>query len=362
MNRVGKIVPPKRVILKDISLSFFPGRQDRRAGPERLRQVEPAAHHGGRGQGVRRRSGADAEHAHRLPAAGAAARPRQDRARDGRGGPGRDPRREDRGSTRSTPRTPSPTPTSTSSPPSRRSTRRSSRRPARTPTLQMEIAADALRLPPWDAKIAQALGRREAPRRAVPPAAVEARHAAAGRADQPPRRRERRLAGAVPAALPGHRDRGDARPLLPRQRRRVDPRARPRLRHSVEGQLQLVAGAEGSAAARPRRSRRPRASRRCRRSWSGCAQNPKGRQAKSKARIARFEELVVLRAPEAQRDAGDLHSGRRAPRRRGHRVQGREQGLRRPPADRQPVVPASRRARSSASSGRTAPASRRCSG
>src|ERR1700754_1586892 len=25
MNRVGKMVPPKRVILKDISLSFFPG-------------------------------------------------------------------------------------------------------------------------------------------------------------------------------------------------------------------------------------------------------------------------------------------------------------------------------------------------
>src|SRR5438552_13639079 len=25
MNRVGKIVPPKRVILKDISLSFYPG-------------------------------------------------------------------------------------------------------------------------------------------------------------------------------------------------------------------------------------------------------------------------------------------------------------------------------------------------
>ena len=25
MNRVGKIVPPKRAILKDISLSFFPG-------------------------------------------------------------------------------------------------------------------------------------------------------------------------------------------------------------------------------------------------------------------------------------------------------------------------------------------------
>ena len=25
MNRVGKMIPPKRVILKDISLSFFPG-------------------------------------------------------------------------------------------------------------------------------------------------------------------------------------------------------------------------------------------------------------------------------------------------------------------------------------------------
>jgi hypothetical protein len=25
MNRVGKVVPPKRVILRDITLSFFPG-------------------------------------------------------------------------------------------------------------------------------------------------------------------------------------------------------------------------------------------------------------------------------------------------------------------------------------------------
>ena len=31
MNRVGKIVPPKRQILKDISLSLLPRRQDRRA-------------------------------------------------------------------------------------------------------------------------------------------------------------------------------------------------------------------------------------------------------------------------------------------------------------------------------------------
>ena len=110
--------------------------------------------------------------------------------------------------------------------------------PARDTEHQLEIAADALRLPPWDADDRQAVGRREAPRRAVPPAAVQARHAAARRADQPPRRRIGRLARAVPAALPRHRGGGHPRPLLPRQRRRVDPRARPRPRHSVEGQLQ----------------------------------------------------------------------------------------------------------------------------
>ena len=47
----------------------------------------------------------------------------------------------------------------------------------------------------------QSVRRREAPRGALPAAAVEARHAAARRADQPPRRRERRVAGAVPAAI-----------------------------------------------------------------------------------------------------------------------------------------------------------------
>src|SRR5690554_8088323 len=34
MNRVGKVVPPKREILKDISLSFFPRSEERRVGKE----------------------------------------------------------------------------------------------------------------------------------------------------------------------------------------------------------------------------------------------------------------------------------------------------------------------------------------
>ena len=41
--------------------------------------------------------------------------------------------------------------------------------------------------------------------------------------------------------------------------------------------------------------------------------NPKGRQAKSKARLARFEELSRLRLPEAQRDQRDLHPRGRPP-------------------------------------------------
>ena len=67
------------------------------------------------------------------------------------------------------------------------------------------------------------------------------------------------------------------------------------------------------------------------------------------------------RIPEAQRDQRDLHPGGRAPGQRGHRVQERQQELRRPPADRQPQLQGAGRAPSSASSAPTAPASRRCS-
>ena len=94
----------------------------------------------------------------------------------------------------------------------------------------------------------QALRRREAPRGAVPAAAVAARPAAARRADQPPRRRVGAVARALPAGLPRHRRGDHPRSLLPRQRRAVDPRARPRPRHPVPGQLHLVARAEGGAA------------------------------------------------------------------------------------------------------------------
>ena len=64
---------------------------------------------------------------------------------------------------------------------------------------QLEIAADALRLPPWDAKIEHLSGgekRRVALCRLL---LSKARHAAARRTDQPPGRRIGRLARTVPA-------------------------------------------------------------------------------------------------------------------------------------------------------------------
>src|SRR3989338_1615261 len=67
------------------------------------------------------------------------------------------------------------------------------------------------------------------------------------------------MAGTIPGALSRHRRRRHPRPLLPRQRRRMDIGAGSRPRHPVEGQLLELAGAEGRAAGdRAEAARRPR--------------------------------------------------------------------------------------------------------
>ena len=93
--------------------------------------------------------------------------------------------------------------------------------------LQLEVAADALRLPPWDAKIGNLSGG-------------EKRRVALCR-----------LLLSRPDMLlldepTNHLDRGGRhpRPLLPGQRRRMDPGTGPGQRHSLARQLQLVAGPE----------------------------------------------------------------------------------------------------------------------
>ena len=135
----------------------------------------------------------------------------------------------------------------------------------------LDTAMDALRLPPGRRRRDEALRRRAPPGRALPPAAPRPRPAAPRRAHQPPRRRVGRLARAPPRGVQGHRRGGHPRPLLPRQRRRLDPRARPRPRDPVPGQLLVLARAE-AAAARSRRSAPTRpARRRSPPSSSGCA-------------------------------------------------------------------------------------------
>ena len=136
---------------------------------------------------------------------------------------------------------------------------------------RLELAMDALRLPPPDADVTHAVGRRAPPRRALPAAAAVARSAAARRADQPSRRRVGRLARALPEGLSGHRRRRHPRSLLPRQRRRLDSRARSRPRHSVGRQLLVVARAEAEPAGSRRRRRRPSASGRSSASSNGSA-------------------------------------------------------------------------------------------
>ena len=91
-------------------------------------------------------------------------------------------------------------------------------------------------------------------------------------------------------------------------------------------------------------------------------QNPKGRQKKPKARLANYEALVAAGAQRQARPGPDPHPRRPAARRRRRRGRGPAQGLRRPAADRGPLVHAAARRHRRRSSAPTAPARRRCSG
>jgi len=85
---------------------------------------------------------------------------------------------------------------------------------------QIDIAMEALRDEPF--------GRREAPCRALQAASGATRIAAPRRAYQPPRRRNRELAGKPPQRISRRDPDHHPRPLLSRSRRRLDPRTRSR--------------------------------------------------------------------------------------------------------------------------------------
>ena len=320
MRRVGRFYPPDREVLKDITLAFFPGAKIGVIGRNGVRQVVAAADHGRRRRRLHRRGSPLPRLHRRLPLPGAPARPGQGRGRqrDGR-----------RGRAASLLARYDEVMAQWAEPDAdydrigaEQADLEARIEAAGAWDLQrtLEIAMDALRLPTGRRRRRHAVRRRAPPGGAVPAAALQARPAAARRADEPPRRRVGRLAGAHPAGVPRHRRGRHPRPLLPRQRGRLDPRARPRPGHPLRGQL-LARGwsRSRSGCARRRRPSRP-ASARSSGSWSGCAWRPG--PARPRARPAcRLREAAGRRRGRraGHRPAADPDPARRPPRRPGHR-------------------------------------------
>ena len=333
--------PPARPRRPQGHLALVPARrQDRRARPERRRQELAAEDHGGAGHRVPRRGLPRPGQHRRLPAAGADARSVEDGPRDRRRGRRRDaraprPLRRDQREVRRGPvaRGDGQGPRGAGQGPG------SHRRAERLgPRLAARVRDGRAALPAARHAGDAALRRRAPPRRAVPPAAEAARSAAARRADQPPRRRVGGLAREAPQGLPGHRRRGDARSLLPRQRGRLDPRARSRQRHSVGRQLLVVARAEAAAAGARGEVREPAPAHAAARAGVDPPVAP-GPPGQGQGPPQRLRAAAQRGRAAEDRQGRDLHRAGPAPRRRRGRGQGPAQGVRRHAADRRPELP-----------------------
>ena len=125
------------------------------------------------------------------------------------------------------------------------------------------------------------------------------------------------VARALPRRLHGHRRRGHARPLLPRQRRRLDPRARPRQGTPVRGQL-LVAGSSRSRRASPVEEKQESARRRDARTRArvGASMSPQRAPREVEGAPRRLREAARRGAERQARPRRDPHPARPAPRRR----------------------------------------------
>ena len=147
----------------------------------------------------------------------------------------------------------------------------------------------------------------------------------------------------------GHGRRGDPRPLLPRQRRRLDPRARPRARHSLGGQLLLAGSIRSRQRLALEEKQESARQRTLARELEWVRMAPRARQAKSKARLAAYEQLLA----EGRRSAietAEIHdpAWTAARRRRRSRRDGLAKGYGDRLLDRRPVVSTCRPAASSA--------------
>jgi sulfate-transporting ATPase len=167
---------------------------------------------------------------------------------------------------------------------------------------RVEIAMDAMRLPPGDADVTKLSGgerRRVALCRAV---ARPAGHAAPRRAHEPPRRGVGRVAGARAQRVPRLRAGRHPRPVLPRQLRGWILEMDRGRGIPFEGQLLGLARAEaGSRSASRSRSRRS-AGTPLQRELEWVRAGARGRQAKSKARLKAYDKLSEAESLEGGSD------------------------------------------------------------
>ena len=348
MKDLRKVVPPKREILKGIWLSFYPGRQDRRARRQRRRQEHAAAHHGRRRQGLPRRGVA------RRRASGSATcrRSRSSTRRKNVQGNVEEGVAETRAlltrfeEVDASSASPSPTTRWRSCSTSRRGCRTRSTRPTRWELDRtVEIAMDALRCPPGDADVTQALRRRAAPRRAVPAAARRSPTCCCS--TSPP-------TTSTPSRSPGSSSssRSSRAPSSP------SPTIATSSTTSRAGSSSSTAArASRGRATTPPGSSRSRSGWPTRRSRTSARQRTLAARARVGAHVAarapgqeqgaprrRYEELLAEADERARRRQLEIvDPARPAPGRRRGRGRAPPQGLRRPPADRRPDVQAAAR-------------------
>ena len=335
-----KVHPPDKTIVSNVYLSFLPGAKIGVLGVNGTGKSSLLRIMAGVDKEYTGEAWARARRHHRLPGAGARPGQRRDRHGGGRRGRGRDAqaagalrrgqhearrvavRRRDEQGARGAGQAPGS---------DRRRRRLESGPPARAGHGR---AAPAARRRADQ----EPVGRREAPRGALSDPATKARPAAARRAHQPSRCRVGAVARAAPGAVPGLRGGGHPRSLLPRQRGRVDPRARSRQApipfkgnySSWLEQKQRAPGAGREGRERPAAQAGARA-----RVGAAVAQGAPGQEQGAPAGLRQAAQRVGLRQARSERD---LHPARAAPGRPGVRGGEHQQELRRQAAVREPQL------------------------